>query len=357
VRDPGQPVPVQIAPRSRGGPIYDADDVSSGFSTHEITRMLGLSPARVRAYVKAGLLCPQRGQAGELRFSFQDLLLLRTAEGLVTERLPPRRVRDALKKLRQRLPTERPLTGVQLDSDGDQVVVRDGDTAWQADSGQVLLAFDAPKSGAPDSRDVRSLVDARRASEAETEAASQDGLRGPDWGPTVARPGDGSTIAPAAADPTTAEARPNDGGIVSGGPEPSPSADSFYQLGCSLEDAAPEAARSAYQRAISLDPRHTDAHVNLGRLMHESGDLMFAEEHYREALALRPKDTTALFNLGVVLEDRGRGDAALEMYEATIAIEPANADAHFNAARLHELAGRYEAAVRHLRAYRDLTHR
>jgi len=91
--------------------------------------------------------------------------------------------------------------------------------------------------------------------------------------------------------------------------------------------------------------------------MHESGDLMFAEEHYRAALVLRPRDTTALFNLGVVLEDRGRVDAALEMYEATITIEPSNADAHFNAARLHEMAGRYEAAVRHLRAYRDLTQR
>ena len=325
--------------------------------------MLGLSPARLRAYVKAGLLCPQRGEAGELRFSFQDLLLLRTAEGLVTERLPPRRVRDALKKLRQRLPTERPLTGVQLDSDGDQVVVRDGDTAWQADSGQVLLTFDGPRAAATDSGDVRSLAEARRPSAEPQPGWPGDGDGDGDAIPTVraAPPRDelgmvrdaGAPIG-AAVDPDASDAGPRKEAAAA---SPAASAESFYQLGCSLEDTAPEAARSAYQRAISLDGRHTDAHVNLGRLMHESGDLPFAEEHYRAALALRPKDTTALFNLGVVLEDRGRPDDALRMYEATIAIEPANADAHFNAARLHELAGRYEAAVRHLRAYRDLTQR
>ncbi len=137
--------------------------------------------------------------------------------------------------------------------------------------------------------------------------------------------------------------------------ESNPTADDFYQLGCSLEETAPEAARVAYQNVLSLDPRHADALVNLGRLMHESGDLEFAEEHYRAALTLRPTDTTAHFNLGVVLEDRGRPEAAVEMYEATVRVDPAHADAHFNAARLHDLAGRYEAALRHLREYRNLT--
>lgn len=280
--------------------------VSTGFSTLEIKRMLGLSPARLQAYVKAGLLCPQRGHDGELRFSFQDLLLLRTAEGLVTERLPPRRVRDALQRLRRRLPIEQPLTGIQLGTEGGHVVVRDGTTTWRADSGQGLLTFsDATASIRP---------------EHAHEGAAIAELR-------PATPGDG----------------------------PHPTADDLYQLGCGLEDSAPEAARVAYHRVLVLDPTYADAHVNLGRLMHVSGDHSFAEEHYRAALALRPDDATALFNLGVVLEDRGRPTAAVEMYEATLAVDPANADAHFNAARLHDSAGHYEAALRHLREYRNLT--
>jgi len=286
--------------------------------------MLGLSPARLRAYVKAGLLCPQRGDGGELRFSFQDLLLLRTAEGLVTERLPPRRVRDALRRLRRRLPAERPLTGVQLGTDdGGQVVMRDGAGAWRADSGQGLLPFEGPSTepGAapePVQGPTGSLAELRRA-------------------PAPAAPATSDTAVP----PVT-------------GPVPE-TADDFYVMGCTLEEEAPEAARVAYQNALRINPDHADAHVNLGRLMHESGDLEFAEEHYRSALALRPNDATACFNLGVVLEDRDRPEAAVEAYEVALRADPSHADAHFNAARLHDLAGRYEAALRHLRAYRNLT--
>jgi DNA-binding transcriptional MerR regulator len=114
----------------------------SGYSAQDVARMLGLPPARLRAYVRSGVLAPERGESGELRFSFQDLLLLRTAEGLVRERVPPRRVASALRKLRERLPDERPLTGVQLRAEGQRVVAREGTARWQVDSGQVLLDFE-----------------------------------------------------------------------------------------------------------------------------------------------------------------------------------------------------------------------
>lgn len=282
--------------------------------------MLGLSPARLRAYVKAGLLCPLRGHGGELRFSFQDLLLLRTAEGLVTERLPPRRVRTALLKLRQRLPMERPLTGVNLASEGNRVVVRDGATAWCADSGQALFRFE-------NERDPPSVG------------------------------GEETQIAPLRPRPVAAAPDLDGAAPVVAGTESNdapPSAEDFYVMGCDLEDEAPEAARVAYLNTLKLEPRHADAHLNLGRLMHEAGDLEFAEEHYRAALALRPTSVTAFFNLGVVLEDRGRPEGAVEAYEAALNVDPTHADAHFNAARLHDVAGRYEAALRHLRAYRNL---
>jgi tetratricopeptide (TPR) repeat protein len=298
--------------------------------------MLGVSPARLRTYVKAGLLCPQRGQSGELRFSFQDLLLMRTAEGLVTERLPPRRIRTALMSLRERLPPERPLTGVQLGTLGKHVVVHDEGLAWQADSGQVLLSFGevgSASASAPRATGVLAAFDRARkvlpeptrggAAEAEPNAPSDPPTEGLVFGP------DGKPVQPTAAD--------------------------MYQLGCNLEEVGPEAARVAYQRALALEPDFAEAHVNLGRLLHESGDLPFAERHYRTALLLRPDDATAQFNLGVVLEDLGRSKDAIEMYEATVRSVPNHADAHFNAARLYDRGGQYEAALRHLRAYKLLT--
>jgi tetratricopeptide (TPR) repeat protein len=306
--------------------------VNTGFSTQQVSRMLGLSPARLRAYVRAGLLCPQRGQSGELRFSFQDLLLLRTAEGLVTDRLPPRRVRDALLKLRRRLPTERPLTGVSLEADGRHVMVRDGGTTWRADSGQGLLSFGGePQIRSDVTSDVTSEVTSHESKPRETPISS--------FRPRPPPPPAGSSGV-AAPDETT--------------PGPA-TAEELYRRGCRLEDEAPAEARAAYLGVLDLDPDHADAHVNLGRLMHEAGDLEQAEQQYRAALSLRPLDATAYFNLGVVLEDRRRPDDALETYQAALRVDPNHADAHFNAARLHDLAGRYEAALRHLRSYRNLT--
>lgn len=264
--------------------------------------MLGLSAARLRAYVKAGLLCPQRGTGGELRFSFQDLLLLRKAEGLVTERLPPRRVRDALLHLRRILPASQPLTGVHLGNEGGHVIVRDGDRSWRADSGQMLMPY-APAGGG---------------------AAAVLALRPPPPLP------DQSDLQP-------------------------PTADEFYAFACSLEEGAPLEARAAYERVLKLDPRHPEAHINLGRMLHDGGELVEAERHYRAAIAAQPKNATALYNLGVLLEDRAQPEAAIATYESATSIDPRHADAHFNAARLHDLAGHYEAALRHLRAYRNLT--
>lgn len=289
--------------------------------------MLGMTPSRLRAYVKAGLLCPQRGHAGELLFSFQDLLLLRTAEGLVTERLPPRRVRAALRRLRRRLPASQPLTGVQLASDSGEVIVRDGARAWQADSGQVLLSFER---GVP---------------------VTSPGDAGAPSGPIALRARAGAPV------PGGWAGDVPDGvdGAGEGDEGAPPTADDFFQLGCSLEGGAADAARAAYERALTLKPTHVDAHVNLGRLLHERDELRLAEEHYRAAVALEPRNVTALFNLGVLMEDRDRSEESIALYEEVTRLDPSHADAHFNAARLHDQAGHYEAALRHLRDYRNLT--
>jgi tetratricopeptide (TPR) repeat protein len=131
----------------------------------------------------------------------------------------------------------------------------------------------------------------------------------------------------------------------------------LYEIGCDLEEADPAHAEASYADVLAREPRHADAHINLGRLLHERGDLDAAEAHYRQALACRPDDPTATFNLGVSLEDQERVAEALLSYERAVVLNPQNADAHYNAARLYEKAGDYGASLRHLRAYRDLTRR
>ena len=270
--------------------------------------MIGVSAGRLRAYLRAGVLAPEKGTRGELRFSFQDLLLLRKAEGLVSQRISPHRVRRALKKLRERLTDEQPLTGVSLGTDGPQVVVHERGARWQAESGQVLLAFEKQE---PEAAEV----------------------------PMVALP-----------------TRPAAGERAAGDVVP-PTVEEIYELACDLDEADPERAESSYRQVIAMTPNHADAHINLGRILHERSDLPAAEEHYRRALVIRPNDATASFNLGVVLEDGGHHADALEAYQRAIAADDRNADAHYNAARLYDLLGDYAAALRHLRICRDLARR
>jgi tetratricopeptide (TPR) repeat protein len=132
-------------------------------------------------------------------------------------------------------------------------------------------------------------------------------------------------------------------------------ADAWYELASDLELSDPAEARDAYEKAIALDPAHLDAHINLGRLLHEDGDAAAAETHYRAALSADPAHPVAAFNLGVALDDLGRLAEAADAYRRAIELDPDNPDAHYNLAgileRQHDKAG----AVRHLTRYRALT--
>src|SRR4051812_32725240 len=112
-----------------------------GYSTREVAEMLSVPESRVRDFVKERFITPQKGPRGELRFTFQDLVLLRTAKSLAAANIPPTRVRKALRKLKDQIPAERPLSGVSIAADGDHIVVRDGAVRWNAESGQSLLDF------------------------------------------------------------------------------------------------------------------------------------------------------------------------------------------------------------------------
>jgi tetratricopeptide (TPR) repeat protein len=274
------------------------------YSAAEVARILELKPGQVRAAVVAGWLEPGRGPRGELRFSFQDLVSLKTARGLFQARLPARRVRETLARLRCQLPEEG-VGAVRITVEGDRIVASDGREQWQPESGQILLDFG---------------TFARAGAETSAPAQPQEFAR-----PHAPQPASGN------------------------------SAEEWYRRGCESEAFDSKRAIEAYEKALQIEPDHPDAHINLGRLLHESGAAGAAEEHYRRALASRPNDPTAAFNLGVSLEDLGRRAEALDAYEKALSLDPRNADAHWNAANLCENLGRIAEALRHLKEYRALT--
>src|SRR4051794_15417716 len=100
------------------------------FTAREVAAVLRVPPRPLRSYLRAGFVAPLRDPDGALRFTFQDLVLLRKAEGLVSERIPAHRVHNLLRRLRDKLPEGTSLTGMHLANDGRQIVVDDGQVRW-----------------------------------------------------------------------------------------------------------------------------------------------------------------------------------------------------------------------------------
>jgi predicted Zn-dependent protease len=253
--------------------------------------LLTVPAARVRALARAGFITPQRGPRGEYHFSFQDIVLLRTASSLQLARVPQSRMHRALGCLKTRLPPGQPLTSYRIDAHGERIVVSDGERTWDIESDQLEIDFPRPRAV------IRSLP---------TQSVTD--------------------------------------------------AEEWYQQGLELEHLSPSAAETAYRRAIELDPKHADAHVNLGRLLHQAGRVSAAAEHYRQALHLEAH-ATAAFNLGIALEDLGKAGEAAQAYRTAIQLDESLAEAHYNLANLCQRLGDRLSAIRHFKAYRTLTDR
>jgi tetratricopeptide (TPR) repeat protein len=209
--------------------------------------------------------------------------------------VPRKRITRSLKELRRHLPESMPLSGLSICAVADRVVVKEGASRWQAESGQYLLAFEGdPANGS------LSIIERN---DAESPASAQD----------------------------------------------------WFDRGVALETEDAAAALDAYERAVAADPALLEAQINLGLLLHEAGDLTKAERAYRDAIKANGSDPVLLYNLGVLLEDMDRKSEAIEAYEAALRGDPGLADCHYNLALLCDELKKPKDAIRHMAQYRRLT--
>jgi tetratricopeptide (TPR) repeat protein len=267
-----------------------------GYSTRAVADLLGMPQETIRGYARSGVLSPERDPRGHYHFSFQDIIILRTAKELYQASIMPGKISKVLTQLKRDLPTRKSLTSLRISGQGGEVVIHDDDKVYNPDSGQ--LHFDLS---------IAELA---------------------------------GSVAPLARK-AAQEAQSNTNNLTS---------DDWFDLGIDLEVVSPQDAPAAYLRAIELDPTHSDAHINLGRLYQEAGEFPRAEEHYKQAMQLEPDNGLAAFNLGTLLEDMGRIHEAIEIYGKASSL----ADAHYNLSRLYELVGRHAEALQHLKTYRAL---
>jgi tetratricopeptide (TPR) repeat protein len=264
------------------------------FDSKDLKRLFGIPASQVRSLIRAGHIHPLK-KAGRLSYSFQDLIVLRTAGSLRAAKIPAQRINRTLREIRESLPGELPLSGLSIVAVGDRIMVREGQVLREGSTGQYTLELEV-----------------------------------------IDRGGDLLVI---------------DKNAVPAEPDGLAAADESFEKGLELEDSDPAAARAAYETCLAADEHHLEARLNLGRLLHLDGQLDAAEKIYRSTLS---GEAILAFNLAVLLEDFEREDEAMTEYRHALALDPGFADAHFNLARLHERAGHPKDALRHLLAYRRL---
>jgi tetratricopeptide (TPR) repeat protein len=169
-----------------------------------------------------------------------------------------------MKELRRHLPQSMPLSGLSIAAEADRVVVREGSSRWQADSGQYLLAFEGspadgsltvlerPAAEPPEELDgyiergsalhqAGQLADAERAYREGLEACGEDAVL-------------------------------------------------LYNLGIVLEDLERKSdALAMYERAVSADPAFADCHYNLALLYEALGKPQSAIRHMAQYRRLMKK--------------------------------------------------------------------
>lgn len=253
------------------------------FSRGEISRLLGISTARLGTLDRAGV-SPTGRRRGRRAYTFTDVIALRTAQALLERKVRLRDVTRSINALKRSLPkVARPLVELRIVSDGQRVIVRTQDGAFEPLTGQMLLDFD-----------VKALRD--------------DVVR-------VLRP--------------------------SAGRERARTAYELYLQASQLDEdpSTMDTAEQLYLHAIELDPWLAIAYTNLGNIRFRRHDPAGAEVLYKKALQIDAKQPEAQYNLGYVMLERGEADAAVPLFLGAIESDPKFSDAYFNLAMAYEQVG------------------
>ncbi len=99
----------------------------------------------------------------------------------------------------------------------------------------------------------------------------------------------------------------------------------LYELGKKLfEEAKYSEAEPILREVIRTSPRYADVHNKLGVICNLNGDLKAAAGHFEKALELNPRYTEASLNLAITYNDLGEFKRAQEIF--TVAAQIAHPD-------------------------------
>jgi TolB-like protein/Tfp pilus assembly protein PilF len=104
------------------------------------------------------------------------------------------------------------------------------------------------------------------------------------------------------------------------------------------------AARLAYERAVTLDPRNDEAWHQFGSLLEDLGADSAARSALQRAIALEPSRATTLVALAWVESLARRDSAALRWADSALIVDPGYVHGHEHRAQIRAHMGRYAEA-------------
>ena len=109
-------------------------------------------------------------------------------------------------------------------------------------------------------------------------------------------------------------------------------------------------SETLFRHALSVTSVNNVAHMNLGDVLLEKGELNEALGHYREVLSIAPENPEVFYNIGIVSALMGKADDAEKSYTEAIRFDPDLTRAYNNLGVLLSETGRYSEAAERFKA-------
>lgn len=123
------------------------------------------------------------------------------------------------------------------------------------------------------------------------------------------------------------------------------------KLGCVLlQRGQLDAAAGEFDAALRIDPYYAEAMGNRGMVLLSQGNLEDARQAFETALQWQTRSVTVRANLGIVLFQQRHPEEAFRVWDEALRMEPDNPDVHCNRGTAFLQTGRYSEAEEDLAA-------
>jgi len=133
-----------------------------------------------------------------------------------------------------------------------------------------------------------------------------------------------------------------------------PKAGSFFEEALTLDESRNPTAEKYYLLAIENDQSIDDAYCNLGILKSGQGDYKKALDYLTKCLQKNPRHFEAHYNLGNVYSELGNLDLAKIHYELSTEIEPEYPNSFYNLGLVLISMKKYQEAIYSINKYVEL---